>query len=148
MSKQNVWSSTWRMRLRLLYLVQFTLQNGTVQNDQKLLIFSFIGSLSHADKWHHRSGTRFKRRTTRLLSFTGTSCWGRLLPLWVIGSSKAEATFDPLQGYNSPSGLSQVLWESFTRWMFKVAELCFVKCVFMLRHVVSSRCYKRVKILH
>lgn len=34
-----------------------------------------------------------------------------------------------LQGYNSPRGLRQVLWESFTRWMFKVADLCFVKCV-------------------
>lgn len=47
----------------------------------------------------------------------------------------------PLQGY------TPVREESFTRWMFKVAELWFVKCVFVHRHAVSSQRYKRGKIL-
>lgn len=148
-NKLKTWTNkmfdSWHGRCGCDFSILSTLHYTTAQckNDQRLLIFSFIGSLSHSDKLHHHSGTW----RISLLSFTRHVPQRQLLPLWLIGSSKPGDLWPCLQGYDSPKGLLQVLWESFTRWMFKVAELCFVKCVFMLRHVVSFQSYKRVKIL-
>ena len=79
------------MRLRLFHLVRFTLQNSTVQNNQKLLIFSFMGSLSHADKWHHHSHSA--EEMSALLHRHVLR--GRRLPLWGIDSSKMRWPLTP-----------------------------------------------------
>lgn len=104
-----------------------TVQCKTLRSSCFFVFFSFIGSLSHSDKWHHHSGTR----RICLLSFTGTSCRDdSFRSEWLAPASPGDL-WPRLQGFNSARSLSQVLWESFTRWMFNVAELCFVKCVFM-----------------
>lgn len=53
-----------------------TTEQYTVQNDQKLLIFSFMGSLLHAEKKDIIIAGRVlsEKDTSALLSFTGTSC--------------------------------------------------------------------------
>lgn len=70
--------------------------------------------------------------------------WGTSPSEWLAPVSQADL-WPRLRGHNCPNALSRVLGESFTRWMFKVAELCFVKvcvsvcmCVFALRHVESA----------
>lgn len=121
----------------------------TVQckNDQKLLTFSIMGYLSHADKWHHHSRTRCKRKC--LLSFTGTSCWDdSFRSEWMAPVSWGDLCPLPPRLGQSKGSLAHLVGVILTRWLFKVAELCFVKCEFMLHHVVSSQCHKRVKILH
>lgn len=57
-------------------------------------------SLSRSDKLHHHNGAR------SLLSFTGHVLRGRLLPLWVIGSSKPRVTFDPTFKVTTVRGVS------------------------------------------
>lgn len=79
------------MRLHLFHLVRFTLKNSTVQNNQKLLIFSFMGSLSQADKWHHHSHSA--EEVSALLHRHVLR--GRLLPLWGIDSSKMRWPLTP-----------------------------------------------------
>lgn len=108
-----------------------TVRCKTIRNSWS---FSFMGFLSHVDKLHHRSGMCFKCRVCCPSPARPAVSRGDLWP--------------PPSRLRRSDGLSQILWESFTRWMFKVAELCFVKCVFMLHHVVSSQCHNRVKILH
>lgn len=86
------------VNVHLLHIVQFTLQNGTSE------IFSFVGSLSHADKWHYHSGPCFKDVSVLLHRHIHQ---GRLLPLWLIGSSKPRWPLTP--PYNNWSVLVQVL---------------------------------------
>lgn len=93
--------------------IKFTLQNVQCKTKRKTQIFSFIGSLSQLDKWHHHSGTCFKcRRYTVSVLLHRHILRGLLLPFWVIGSSKPRWPLTPtrlLKAEWSEAGLVGVI---------------------------------------
>lgn len=114
------------MRLRLLHLVWFTRQNSTVQVGQKLLIFSFMGSLLHAEKKDISTAGRVlsEEDMSALLSFTGTSCRDVSFSSEWLAPVSRSALWPPLsrlrQSERSLEGLVGVIYKV----MFK--ELRFV----------------------
>lgn len=119
------------VRQRVLHLV--SLRHRAEQCKTTRNCWSSL-SVLHAEKkkkGHHDNRTCFQYRGNVSALFHQHVLQGRLPQLWLIGSREAETTFDRhLQGYD---GLSQVSWESFTRW-------CLKSCALSARVHATARC--------